>query len=333
MAKVNFGYSARGGCTIYRYCFDKYIDSRYTLKRPEKEWSKLVERTEAVFFFLVEHGYRNGFNIDAILEIPDSTGQTCFTMASLCSEKICSFIIKRRIKINSITTTLMVAEFKYPDLAVQMLKKNINPHVIDCKGYSQVDLHPSSFESAEAKRLLCESPRSVNMRSIHYSIEDIDCSEKCAVDCSSKFKKFYYKNGSLVEMTDENRIGSGGFGMVFKQLFHGKQMAMKCIYIGEIEQRPGSNKAESDLEHNISEIRIQIATIGSGIMVPEAFVRQQNQDQDEDGKWIATNYNIFIYPLYDCNLYELHENNYDQFTEEILSHIIHQCLTRKKSNQ
>ena len=42
----------------------------------------------------------------------------------------------------------------------------------------------------------------------------------------------------------------------------------------------------------------------------------------------SSNYNIFIYPLYDCNLYELHQNYFDQFTEEIVADIIDQCFIR-----
>ena len=130
-------------------------------------------------------------------------------------------------------------------------------------------------------------------------------------------------------MIDENRVGQGGFGSVFKGLFHCKNKAMKCVLIGEIEERYNIKDAVSDLEKNISEIRIQIASAGSGIIVPEAFIRQQNQVKDQDGKWVAQNYNIYIYPLYDCNLYELHENNFDNFTEEIIGNIINQCFLRK----
>ena len=169
-----------------------------------------------------------------------------------------------------------------------------------------------------------------------FSIEDIHCEESCPADCTSKFERFYYKNGPLVEMTEKNRIGKGGFGMVFKQVFHGRPMAMKCLLLGELKDPENQDTfvqtAVEYLERNISEVRIQIATAGSGVIVPVAFVRQQNQEQDEKGKWIANNYNIFIYPLYDCNLYELHENCHDQLSDEILRDILLQCLTRKGSN-
>ena len=67
--------------------------------------------------------------------------------------------------------------------------------------------------------------------------------------------------------------------------------------------------------------------------VHQAFVRQQNQEKDDNGKWISRNYNVFVYPLYDCNLYELHEKHFDQFTDAILGDILSKCLTRKCLNR
>ena len=109
-------------------------------------------------------------------------------------------------------------------------------------------------------------------------------------------------------------------------------MAMKCMWMGEIERRNKVKDVVSDLEENISEYRNQIATVGSGIILPVAFVRQQNQEQDGNGKWIAKNYNIYIYPLYDCNLDEFHQNYFNQFTEEMIADIIHQCFIRTGSD-
>ena len=134
-------------------------------------------------------------------------------------------------------------------------------------------------------------------------------------------------------MTNANRIGQGGFGSVFKGLFHGKEKALKCVLITRIENQRYTKDAVSDLEKNIAEIRIQMASSGSGIIVPEAFVRQQNQEKDANGKWIAKNYNVYVYPLYDCNLYKFHEKHFDQFTDAILSDILSKCLTRKCSNR
>ena len=323
MQQVDFGYVGRDGLTIYRSCFEKYINARFALKRPEAEWKKLVSKTETVFDFLVEEGIKRGFNVDEILEIPDSNGETCFHIASDCSKKIMKYIIGRGIKINSIRTDLVVPNFNHPELAISMMKKGINPHVIRPDGDSQIDIFPSSFKSEEAKQLLARFPRS-----IHFSIENLNCDNTCRSDCSSKLERFYFKNGEFVKMADANRIGQGGFGSVFKGSFHGKDAAFKCVLIGHIQVQKKVKDAVSDLEKNISEIRIQMESGGCGIIVPGAFVRQQNQEQDDNGKWIAKNYNIYVYPLYDCNLYQLHENHFDQFTEEIVGNIIHQCFIR-----
>ena len=321
--QVDFGYVGRGGFTIYRSLFLRYINARFTMERREAEWKKLVTKTETVFDFLVEEGNKRGFDVDSILEIPDSNGETCFLIASQCSKKIMKYIIGREIKVNSITATMLIPEFEYPELAVPMMKKGINPHIIDYDGYSQIDFYPSSFKSEEAKQLLHKFPRS-----IYFSIENINCGNTCPQNCSSALKKFYFQNGEFAKMTDANHIGQGGFGSVFKGSFHGKEKALKCVWIGRIESQQYNRDAVSDLEKNISEIRIQMASGGSGITVPEAFVRQQNQEQDENGKWIEENYNIYIYPLYDCNLYELHENYFDQFTDEMILDVLQQCLTR-----
>ena len=137
----------------------------------------------------------------------------------------------------------------------------------------------------------------------------------------------------LVEMADKNQIGTGGFGMVYTQLFHGIPVAMKCVWTDEMDESGGSvQNAVSYLNKNISEIRLQTAIIGSGVIVPIAFIRQQDQEQDENGNWIANNYNIFIYPLYDCNLYELHQTFHEEFNTEIINGILNQYLTRKNSN-
>ena len=204
------------------------------------------------------------------------------------------------------------------------LSKGLNPLIINCYGKNQVDWYPGSFKSKEAQQLLKQFPRA-----IHFAVDEIPCKESCPPECPSKFQRLYFKNGEFIEMTDQNRIGSGGFGMVYRGLFHGEEMAMKFTLVKvEIYDR-----FREDFEKKISELIIQkkVGTAESGIIVPVAFVRQQNQEQDQNGKWIAKNYNVYVYPLYDGNLNELHKNYFDVFTEEILADIIAQCLKRKSS--
>ena len=326
MDQVDFGYVGETSSTIYRMCFQGYTNAR-SLKIPLADMSSPVTKTEKIFFFLVDHGNNNGYNVDSILEIPDSGGGTCFQHASRCSPDIMLYIIRRGIKVNSISSNMLVPGFNCSDLSIELMEKGINPYVIASDGKSQISMFPSNFESEEAKRLL-----DTFSRSVHFSIEDIECMQTCPVGCPSNFKRFYYKNGPLVEMTKNNRIGKGGFGSVFLQLFHAQPMAMKCILLGELkdpEKEDDYVKTSVDyLEKQIFELRIPSATDGPGVIVPVAFIRQQDQEKDENGKWIAKNYNVYIYPLYDFNLYEFHEKYHDQFSNSILSDIFHQCLTR-----
>ena len=161
MGQVDFRYVGALGMTIYRTSFMKYGDAR-ALRKPKAELSKLAYRTERIFFFLVKQGIKNGYNIGSILEIPDSTGGTCFQAATTFSSKIMKFILDRAIKVNIIRLDMQVPAFYYSDLTIQMMKKGINPYVIDDEGHSGISVFPSHFESEEAERLLTTFSRSVH---------------------------------------------------------------------------------------------------------------------------------------------------------------------------
>ena len=109
MARVDFGYLGQGRTTIYKNCFQKYMQA-VILRRPESELPALTRKTEEVFFFLIESGNKNGFNTDRILEIPTVTGATCFSTASYGCKNISNYIITRGIKVHSINTKMMTPE-------------------------------------------------------------------------------------------------------------------------------------------------------------------------------------------------------------------------------
>ena len=325
MKQVKFDYvDQKDGFTIYSKCLQRSVEARWKLKNVD-EWKRLVPETEKVFDFLIEEGDKRGFDVGDILEITNLSGDSCFSIASkLENKKIMESIIRRGTKLNSIYYNMVVPDFEYPDLAITMMQKGINPNVICYDGHSSFDRRPSSFKSEEARKLLARF--TFSSRSIYFSFEDINC---C---CSSALKKFYYENGEFVKMTNENRIGQGGFGSVFRGTFHGETKAMKCVLIERIEGDHEMLKdAESEQEKHMSEFWIQKKSGGPGILIPEAIIRQQNQEPDNKGKWIAKNYNIYVYPLYKLNLYEFH-NQYDElFTNDIMKDILQKCLTRKCS--
>ena len=149
-------------------------------KVPYPVYIALIPKIEELFFYCIHEGSKHGFDIDSVLEIRSVRGHTCFQIASSMSKKITNYLLGRSIKINSIDMNSMIPEFKFPDLSSQMMKKGVNPYVIDDAGISEVENNLSSFDSSESKSLLASFPRS-----IHYSIEDINCFRECPVDCAS----------------------------------------------------------------------------------------------------------------------------------------------------
>ena len=333
MEEIDFGFED-DKCTIYRICFQQILMARpcNPLTKPKQGWSKLVPKLEDTFFWLVESG-RKKLGIDAINKIiqsPDPNGQTCFAYATRFSSKITEFILNQDININSIPTTMVTPHFKYPKFAELMMMKNINPKVIAYNGTSEFEDWPDSFKNPKCKKLAENFPRS-----IHFVVEDTQCSENCPnkiaqKHCKSNLKAFFYANGPYVDMREKNKLGSGGFGSVFAGKWHEEDVAIKCIAIENIKRRNKTNENVNDFEKNIFEYRSQLKAQGSGVIIPYAMLRQQNQEKKDD-KWVAFNYNVFIYPRYDCNLYELHKEYYhlSSFNDNILQNILEKCLIRK----
>ena len=93
-------------------------------------------------------------------------------------------------------------------------------------------------------------------------------------------------------------------------------------------QKDYVHESVADFEKTTLEYRTQLSAPGSGIIIPKAMARQQNQEL-VDGKWIPLNYNVFIYEKYDDNLAELHKKHYTKFNEVIIADIMDKCLIRK----
>ena len=193
-------------------------------------------------------------------------------------------------------------------------------------------------------------------RSAYFSTEDYVCPEGCPPDCKSRMKAFYLNNGSLVRMIKSNQIGNGGFGNVYKGTWHKQKVAFKCVPIDLgttahreteefLDQNPElrglSYPQYTRLQKEIEEFKKPFSLVelpelpklpGPGILKPLAFFRQQEQvDEGEKTKygdiwWRPRNFNVYVYPLYDYNLYELHNYYHDSFTDEILEHVLSQCL-------
>ena len=185
-------------------------------------------------------------------------------------------------------------------------------------------------------------------RSNYFSTKDISCPESCPPKCKTRMKAFYLNNGPMVKMTEQNQIGKGGFGNVYKGEWHMENVAFKCVFIdlGKSAHKETNEYLDKNpemqglifpqierLKKETEEFSKPFSLSGPGILQPIAFFRQQNQyDDGEKTKfgeiwWKPRNYNVYVYPLYDCDLYELHNDYRDSFTDQILEHVLSQCLT------
>ena len=337
MHKVDFGYvDAYHGATLYHSCLQGYIsmiEKERQIKLTQKEIS---QRTLDNLIYLIEKGNQHYANISKILSKPNQIGETVFM--TMCFESgiksITEFLLRWDIEINIIqldfgTCNLMVL----PEFNETFLAKKMNPKIINDSGRSPLDfLEQSSMTiSPKLRKLIDMYPNAV-----YFSTVPQLCNDNCKKYCKSKMEPFRIGmngNGEYITADDSTRIGQGGFGTVFRGDWHNKDSAFKYILIRDQANQNLNyvHEAYNQFNKNIIEYREHLDVSknpNSGVIIPTAFYRQQLQSKNDNGKWVAFNYNVFVYPLYDCNLHELHSNHYDMMTTEVKLDIIDQCFTR-----
>ena len=216
MKKVNFEYATEEtGCNLFFTSFQPIIRLKPTSKN-ESKWLPLVPQIEKRFEYLIAESTKriDDKTLDTILETPSSMGWTCLLAASMISsEKIMDFILQRQIPINSIELNNELVYFNLPQYTVELMKRGVNPKIVRYDGQSSLDRFKASFENDEAMRLVEKFPNSIHFTTTDIYCEDFGCETP---NCPSRYKRFYYKSGPLVEMTAKNKIGSGGFGNIYK---------------------------------------------------------------------------------------------------------------------
>ena len=156
-------------------------------------------------------------------------------------------------------------------------EKRINPRIIEYDGTSQLVHNEESFKEC-CLQFILKFPLPIFPRSIHFSTEDIcsNCIRKCE-NCSDKLNAYFVKAGSFVNFSKQRKIARGGFGLVYEGQWKGRPAAVKCVRIMDIKRQRTVREAFQDLQKNIKEYRNQLASSGSGILIPHAVLRQQNQ--------------------------------------------------------
>ena len=227
---MDWKYVDKYGCNLFFTSFQPII--RFGEKRPNKIWLHLVPAIEERFEYLIAECEKkiDEETLNSILEIPVRSGCNCFRDATKFSEKITNFLLKRGLSINSINLYNEVAYFKFPQLAAEMIARGVNPKIIRYDDKNSLERFKDTF--SDTKLMDAVNHKYPDPIAIHFTTQDIDCENfGCENnDCSSRFKKFYYKEGPFVEMRADNKLGSGGQGMVYKGMFHGKGKAMKILH-------------------------------------------------------------------------------------------------------
>ena len=336
MHKVDFGHVDELGGTLYHNCIQPYIQ-----KLTEKSLSKLtnektVQRTLDNLFYLMDKGYQHKADLQKILSKPNQIGDTVFQVMCyyMRETSIVDFLLRWNVEINIVKLDFGTCKLlnlpKYNEI---LLSRKMNPKIIDASGQSPLDvLQKSSFSiSPKLQKLINIYPNAV-----YYSTVPQMCNAKCSKYCKSKMEPFRIGmngNGEYITANDSTRIGQGGFGTVFHGKWHGKDSAFKYILIRDEKSNNSSyvHEAYNHFNRNIIEYREQLDVSknpNSGVIIPNAFYRQQLQDKNTNGKWVAFNYNVFVYPRYDCNLHQLHNDYFALMDKDIKMNIIDQCFKR-----
>ena len=275
-----------------------------------------------MFFELIRKAREKNVNTNKLIEKPTITGETCFRIASYMSKRISKYILTEDIEVDFISKQFQLPWYEHEELTEQMLLKNINPY-INYNGKNQLDRYPGRFENVTA--ILNRFQKAA-----FFVTKDTKCNERCSSKCGSDFQRFKCYPGSLVETISENFIGSGAFGKVYKGKWHGEECAMKFIPIKNSELRDDAKSIKRDLDLQSKLKSLKMRKADEGIVLRIGMVRQQNQYfQTDTNRWVEINYQINIFPKYDCDLYQLHEDKFKHFNDNVIENILHQCLRRK----
>ena len=211
----------------------------------------LISKIEEIFFFLISAAEKHldEEKIDRIIESPDHSGQTVFMDASFLSEKISGWILDRNIDVAFVHETWMTPQFWFESNVEKMLKKGINPFVVNYTGESEYDLR--NFENIDQKLLepFISGKISKQRTEVFYSFEDSECSEKCKNSCEDKMLKFKLYTGKRNFKNEK----IGGEAVVSFGTWHGEPVAFKLLELGKIEEVDWADEAISKAEKTRAE--------------------------------------------------------------------------------
>ena len=86
----------------------------------------------------------------------------------------------------------------------------------------------------QTKQVAFRDQEETNTEVVYYSLKDQKCGSNCPSSCKSKMKSFIvhkeFFKGEYLDRTKDNLIGEGGFGRVYRGLWHGQSAAFKFVH-------------------------------------------------------------------------------------------------------
>ena len=262
----------------------------------------LMSKIEETFFFLISRAEEKltEEEINRIIESPDDSGTTVFGAASYLSEKISEWILERNIDVAFVDNQWQTSAFSFKSIFEKMLKKGINPFVVDYTGKSQFDFR--NFENIDQTLLQSFVTGKITngKTEAYYSSQDSKCNDECPESCKDKMKKFQLYTGKR-EFGSEKR---GGEGIVCFGTWHNKPAAFKRLRLGEIEEvdkitdgilNAEKSRAEFEITKNLSHPNI--------LKVLHAF---RYQETEKIGNFRSLeNWTIIVMEKHEKNIGEL----------------------------
>ena len=264
-----------------------------------------MSKIEEIFFFLISAAEKHldDKTIDRILELPDHSGGTVFLSASYLSEKMSGWILARNIDVAFVDHKWLTPIFWFKSNIEKMLRKGINPFVVNNTGESEFVTHKQRiFENIDQKFLepFLNGKITEERTEAFYSFHDFQCTTECENSCKDKMLKFKlytrkrnFENGK-----------KGGEGIVTFGTWHREPAAFKLLELGKIEYVDDLSDGISNAEKTRAEF--ETASKLSHPNILEVLHLFRYQETEKIGRFRSfTNWTVIVMEKHEKNIGEI----------------------------
>ena len=183
-----------------------------------------------------------------------------------------------------------------------MLKKGINPFVVNYLGKSEYDGKQINFENIDEELLglFLTGKISEERTEAYYSFQDNECNKKCGNLCKDKMLKFKLYTGKR-KFKNEKR---GGEGTVSFGTWRSEPAAFKLLDLGKIEYANWTKDGISNAEKTRAEFETASKLSHPNILKVFHVFRYQETEKIGDFRSF-TNWTVNVMEKHDKNIGEL----------------------------